>query len=244
MTNQITQNELVIQSNALINARYFLTSDEKKLILMALKNIMAISNPTLEEVAFNQTFNIDIKELHQLSGEKISYKHYAERMRKSVSSLFDRKITLDLDRSIDWIRWITKVSWLKNQNFIQIKLSNEIMPLLIGIQTQFTPCRLQNIILLRLPVSIRLYELLAEYEDFRTRTIEIKQLRYIFDMQNKHLPYHDFQRRVILPAINDINENSNYRVESPVINKNGKTVQSITFNFKVKTGSFNKKHKK
>ncbi len=237
------KHQLILQSNALINSRYTLTMDEKKIILMALKNIMAIQIPTIEEIAINQTFKIDIKELHKISGEKTLYKHYAERMRKSVAKLFDRKIILNLDDSDDWIRWITKVSWLKNQNFITIKLSNEIMPLLIGIQTQFTPCRLQNIILLRLPTSIRLYELLAEYEDFRTRTITIEKLRYMFDMQNKYNRYTDFSAYVIQPAIDDINKNSNYKLEKPIVKRNGRNVESLTFNFLVKSKTFNKKHK-
>ncbi len=72
------KHQLILQSNALINSRYTLTMDEKKIILMALKNIMAIQIPTIEEIAINQTFKIDIKELHKISGEKTLYKHYAE----------------------------------------------------------------------------------------------------------------------------------------------------------------------
>lgn len=243
MEIQQYQNKLVIQPNALVNARYHLSMDEKKLVLMALSQIMAIDDPTIEQVAQSQYYDIDLKKLHQLSEEKIEYKEYARRMRATVRELFDRKIVLDSTKSVDWIRWITQIRWHLNQTTIQIKLSNEIMPLLVGIQSEFTACKLKNMILLRSPVSIRLYELLQQYEQFRTRTISVTELRDMFDLDGKYNRVNQFVTRLINPAIEDINKNTNMKIEELQRHhflKDGRAITAITFDFKLRKGTTNK----
>lgn len=243
LQNTIQKQTIVFQSNALINARYTLSMDEKKLILMALKKILAIKIPTIEQIAKHQYFDINIKELYELANEQIEYKYFARRMRKSVKDLWNRTIIIDDEKSEDWIRWITQLKWSHDPSYIQIKLSNEIMPLLIGINGGFTPVKLETILALRSSISIRLYELLEQYEDFRTRTISIDKLRKIFDMEEKNLRTNQFITRVIEPAIADINKNTNMRIDALTkdsFTKDGRTITYIQLNFKLRKGTTNK----
>ena len=242
-SQQVINQSIVFQSNALINARYTLSMDEKKLILMALKRILAIKIPTIEQIAKHQFFDINLKELYELSNEKIEYKYYARRMRKSVKDLWNRTIIIDDENSEDWIRWITQLKWSHDPAYIQIKLSNEIIPLLVGINGGFTAIKLETILALRSAVSIRLYELLEQYEDFRTRTISIEELRIIFDMEETNLRTNQFITRVLEPAIADINKNTNMRIDALTkdsLTKDGRTITYIQFNFKIRIGTSNK----
>jgi len=243
MALQENKQTIVFQSNALINARYHLSMDEKKLILMALKSLLAIKNPTVEQVAKHQYFDIDLKELYEFSNENIRYADFARRMRKSVQKLWERTIIIDDENSEDWIRWVTQINWKHEPQYIRLKLSNEIMPLLIGINGGFTPVQLQTILALRSAVSIRLYELLEQYEDFRTRKISLQQLRKIFNMEDKWHRTNEFVQRVIQPAIDDINKNTNMRVQKLTKDsfiKDGRTIAYIQFNFKIRNGTDNK----
>lgn len=245
MQSKIIQKQsIVFQSNALINARYHLSMDEKKLILMAMKKILAIKKPTLEAIAQHQTFNIDLKELYALANEDIDYKFFARRMRKSVKDLWNRTIIIDDENSEDWIRWLSKTTWSHDPQYITLKLSTEIMPLLVGIEGEgYTAVQLETILALRSAVSIRLYELLEQYEDFRTRTISITELREVFALEHKWPRTNQFITRVIEPAITDINKNTNMLVDELTkdsFTKDGRTITYIQFNFKIKIGTSNK----
>ena len=244
MKSQIVQKQtIVFQSNALINARYHLSMDEKKLILMALKKILAITDPTIERIAQHQFFDINLKELYKLANEKTPYAAFAKRMRKSVKNLWNRTIIIDDEKSEDWIRWITQINWSHDPQYIRLKLSNEIMPLLVGMNGGFTAVQLETILALRSAVSIRLYELLEQYEDFRTRTLSILELREIFNMEHSNERTSQLITRVIEPAIADINKNTNMRVDALTkdsFTKDGTTITYIQFNFKIKIGTSNK----
>ena len=81
--------------------------------------------------------------------------------------------------------------------------------------------------------GIRLYELLMQWQTTGTRTIEIDWLKRQFEIADNYPDMSDLKKRVIDPAINDINKNSNYNV-SWTQRKTGRRVTHLTFQFSEK----------
>ena len=58
--------------------------------------------------------------------------------------------------------------------------------------------------------SIRLYELMMAHEDFGGCTKSIEELRFIFGTTDKYLQYGSFKRSIMIPAINEINNKTQF----------------------------------
>jgi plasmid replication initiation protein len=78
--------------------------------------------------------------------------------------------------------------------------------------------------------AIRLYELLMQWKSTGVREVEIDWLKKQFDIEDLYPDMCDLKKRVIEPAIKDINIHSDYQV-SWTQRKTGRRVTHLTFQF-------------
>ena len=81
--------------------------------------------------------------------------------------------------------------------------------------------------------ALRLYELLTQWKSTGKREVDIDWLKKQLQLDNSYERMNNFKARVIDPAINDINTNSNYNV-SWTQRKTGRRVTHLTFQFSEK----------
>jgi plasmid replication initiation protein len=91
--------------------------------------------------------------------------------------------------------------------------------------------------------AIRLYELLAQWQSVGKREIELDWLKEQFEITDQYTNMCDFKKRVLDPAVKDINEHSNFQV-SWTQRKTGRQVTHLTFKFSEKQPLTPKKPKK
>lgn len=139
--------------------------------------------------------------------------------------------------------WIDYVEY--NDGIITFKLSDSLKPYLIGLEELFTMYGYDCIIELPTNYSIRLYELLASYENLTVRNtpdtnytdipidgrefiFTIDWLRDYFNCNDKYQNTSDFIRRVIDSTVKSISSKTLMRVSYRTVKK-GRSITHIVF---------------
>jgi plasmid replication initiation protein len=106
----------------------------------------------------------------------------------------------------------------------------DLIPYLSQLKGSFTRYELKHIGNMTSTYGIRLYELLMQWKGTGKREIEIEWLKKQFELDASYERMDNLKRRVIDPAVKDINKHSNYAV-SWEQRKTGRKVTHLTFSF-------------
>ena len=218
------ENNLIVKSNNLIEARYSLNLNEQKILLYA------ISRLNREDKELN-IVEFDVVEFTQLIDTK--GKRY-EDFRDTVRSLRKREIIIDTKEKELITGWLSNISFYKNTGKVRIKFDDELIPYLLQLKSRFTRYELKNILYLKNKYSIRIYELLKQYEKIGIREIELKKLKETLMLDEKQYErIYDFERFVLKPSKKEIDKNTDIIMNYKKI-KTGRTVTSILFKIEPK----------
>jgi plasmid replication initiation protein len=106
-------------------------------------------------------------------------------------------------------------------------LSRSLRDYLIGLTKNFTQYELYNILALKSKYSIRLFELFKSYSYQKRKEFPIDTLKELLYASN-YVKFGDFRRRVLEPAIEEINEYTELTISYETIHK-GKKVIAVKF---------------
>ena len=102
-------------------------------------------------------------------------------------------------------------------------------PYLLQLSDDFIKYKLKNVLTLRSTYSIRIYELLKQYENIGKRFFTLKDLRKILDIPSDKLTrFYDFKRLVLLKAQGDLKYNTDLSFEFNLV-KTGREVTGLEF---------------
>lgn len=209
---------LVVKANSLIQkSRYKLSLQEQKIILYLISKIMP-NDTELKEYKFS------IIEFCELCG--IDYQQNKQThayIKQVIKNLADKSEWIELDEVETLIRWIAKARITKRSGIITIKLDEDLMPYLLELKKNYTKYQLQNIIPMKSKYGIRLYELLKSYLNLGKVRFSIEELKIRLDSTN-YTNLKDFKRRVLEPALKDIEVYSDLTVEPVFIKVKNKCV--------------------
>jgi len=232
MTNKKLPACTVYKSNALIGARYRLGMNEMRLILSCIGQV----NST-EELMVTTKFEVSAKEFAMRFNlpEESTYSD----LKDAAKTLFSRSLTIynpDPDEpGLNKIetRWISSIAYIPAQGRLVLRFALDILPYLGGLKGRFTGYELEHITNMKSTYGIRLYELLMQWRSTGRREIAIDWLKEQFELDNDYDRIFDLKKRVIDPAVKDINNHSNYNVNW-VQRKTGRAVTHLTFFFSEK----------
>lgn len=228
---------LIRKSNNLIEAKYNFDIWEMRLFLILISQIRR------DDTDFG-TYRIHYRDVANTFGLNLK-RGYAE-IREAAKSLLDKKFYVDtiVDgfHRQDIYHIIRKISVLKegqegkagieNQEYIDVKIEEEMKPLLLQLQKSFTTYDFDNITHLGL-YSIRIYELLKQYESIGHRVLEFEEMKRMFELEHKYPQFANFFAKVITPSVKEINKYTDLFVTKIDRIKEGKKIVSIRFDFRV-----------
>ncbi len=122
-------------------------------------------------------------------------------------------------------------SFTKNGNYVDISFHPRMKPFLLQLQTQFLMYDVENIIHLQSFYSIRIYELLKQYERIGKRQITIRELKEMLAIEDKYPQYGHFKSRIILKAQEDLASSTDISFDFEEIKK-GRQIVSLIFYIK------------
>lgn len=220
------ENSLVVKGNKLVEARYNLNLNEQKVLLYAISKLDR-DKPEMDWV------ELDIKEMTDLMG--IQGKQY-EQFRATVRSLRRREVIIDTEQEELITGWLSSIRFYKNTGVVKLKFGDGLVPYLLQLQKTFTSYQIKNVLHLDSKYSIRIYELLKQYEGFKKptkdREFDIQDLRDKLGIApDEYNRFYDFEKRVLKTSMQEINQHTDLKMTYEKI-KNGRKIARIRFTVK------------
>ena len=213
---------LVIQHNHLIEAKYHLTLQEKRLMCWLASQVKQTDEDFKEHA-------LSIKEFAGLVGVKGD--HLYKTLDTMTHKLMQKIITI---RSLGK-KGFTKaallggVKYCEGQGIIKLSFHPYLKPYMLQLKECFTKISLGDVIGLRSIHAIRIYELLKQYESLGTREITLIDLRdYCGIKENQYKKFNNLKKDVIEIAKREINDKADLFIKYEEIKESRKIV-SIKF---------------
>lgn len=219
----------VVKSNVLIEAKGRMTALEHKFI------INLISEITPNDKDFKE-YELSISEIKK--DLKITDKNIYEVLKDVANRLMDRKIEIERinekgKKSFLVTRYLSSAEYVEGEGKIKVNFDPKLKPYLLEIKERFTQYQLKNILSLKGAHSIRLYELLKQYEKIRKREFEIEELKKLLGVEDGYDRFYDFEKYVLKPAKDEINEKTDIWIDYEKIKK-GRKIEKINFKIEPK----------
>ena len=228
--------ELVVKSNALIQASYTLGLVEQRLILMSIVQ----ARESGEGITAETLLTIRAQDYAELFGvsRQAAYMALAE----SIETLFNRRATVEVyDKKRDRtrpmvVRWVTAMAYEENEGLITLRFGHEVVPEITRLEENFTSYELEQVAGLKSAYAVRLYELLIQWRTTgKTPEIEISILRDQLGVSSdKYKITADFKKWVLDQSIKQINDHTDIKATYEQ-HKTGRTITGFSFKFKQKS---------
>lgn len=213
----------VTTANDLIQASYSLTLNEQRLVLAAISKINS-------RTANHTPLKIKITALEFGETFQINSKHAYTELKEAANSLFERELRPANAKSRTRMRWVaTYVDYHAGEGWAELTFNPDIVPFLTLLKEKFTSYQLGRAACLRRPTTIRLFQLLMQFERTGFFTIELDRFIKIFELSYDR--FADVRRWVIEPAVAELKQKSNLEIIWKPI-KEGRAVKHIEFHFR------------
>lgn len=223
-----TNNYVAMANNMILHSASNLKMNELKLLRFFIMQ-------TKKDDKELYSFSVNVKDLAKAID--ISEKNLTRDLSKMTKSLMKEVIEIGDGTKKRWTQfhWVDVCDY--DNGVLNIKISDELKPFLVGLRGSFTRYRLAEIINLHSMYAIKIYEVLNAYMDDNNKphadvateiSISIEELRRITDTTDKFERYSSFKLRVIDTALKEINEKSIYHVTATPY-KNGKMIAGFDF---------------
>ena len=205
----------VYKSDILVNARYTLSVPEQRLILYAISLIKKDDTP-------NTFYTIDLKDFCNICGISGDSYTYSKRLLDGLNlKRWYAKITPNDPDEETSLSWFNKVKITRGKT-IKLRFDDDIFPFIKDLLERYqetgqgyTSYMLQSVLPMKSKYSIRLYEIFKSKikgDRYVEWFFELDDLKKILECTN-YTRYPDFRRKVIEPAIEEINKFSDLLVE-------------------------------
>ena len=216
----------VVQSNHLVEATYRMDVRAKRLMLCLLAKLDA-------RLPVPKVLNLDINEYVEWTktDKKTAYRDMktgAELLLKTIIHTYDKETRIG-----EMTVLAEKLRYFDNEARIECTFTQWVKPYIRYLASNFTQFGLEDCAQFRSFYTIRLYEMMMQYQSTGWRKIEIEQYRKIMGLEKKQYKvFADLRKRCIEPAIKEINEKSDYTITCEYLKK-GRKINTLYFKFEL-----------
>ena len=217
---EMSEKTLVVQHNAVIEARYKLSVEEQRLIKTLVSQIQSGD----EDFKIYEIKIADLAKLLDVSGSS-----YYDRVKKVTRKILGNVLSFtDENGNEIQTNWLSSAKYYKGKGMVALRFDPELKPYLLQLKKLFTSYELGNILHLKGMYSIRIYELLKQYERIGRREFTLEGLKHILKIDSEYPQYRDFKKFVLLPAEKEISEKTDIKYFTTETKK-GRKVVGLTF---------------
>ena len=238
---ELRENHMLVQPNVLVDAEYNLTKYQNNIVLMGL-GLLDTNIVHREE----DGITFDIEDLYQYTKSKLRKDRFIQIIKDALRDLSGLCLTLVNPVTNDFkvIPWLAELDGNFKTTKVTIYFNKRLLQRFSKLEGSYTQCLLQNIMLLQTAYSKRIYQYALQYKppQYEIPEISIEKFRLMLALDykakdgviSKHIEYRDLKRRVLMPAIKDINKNTDITINvNPVYQ--GKTIVALQFTYKFKS---------
>jgi len=225
----------LIQDNRITSARYELNLMEKRILYVLIKEIRKRyvgtkqGDTTLfDDMIIRTTSGALLKELNEKTPKRVKDAFKSLRLKS-----FEWQNEYPEDHELhEWfeVGFINYGNW-KRGGDIEFQVSRVILPFFVELTKRFTEYSLVVAMSLKSKWSQRFYEICCQWKNAGGRTIDVKEIRNIFQLENKYEKYASLKKFVIHVAYKELKtlyqkgESDVYFEYSEL--KNGRSVEAI-----------------
>lgn len=201
-----TRNELVVQHNHLVEARYKLSLQEKRIVLWLLTQIKP------NDYDF-KAHRLEIVEFSKMVGLKVNNQY--SQLQEVTLNLMKRVLRIyePATKSILQVAWLSSAHYELNKGYVLLEFSPKLKPYLLQLKSHFTKLSISDMMQLTSTYSVRFYELLKQYESVKQREISVEDIRnYCGIAKTEYTRYNDFKKNVLERAKKEINEKTDLTI--------------------------------
>ena len=207
-----------VQANSLISARYKLSLNEQRIILIMISKI----SPNDKDF---QGYELSVAEIAKLfeMDEKSAYREII----LIASNLLKKPLRIkQADGSLLLCNWIAEAVY--NTGKLTIKPAPSLKPYLLELRERFTIVPLEQAGKLRSIYSIRIYQFLKQYYNLGSFDLNVSEFREILTLENRYLKFYELRRCVLDVAKKELDEKADLTFTLETIRR-GKTIFRLKF---------------
>lgn len=231
MTPDLIESDIVVKSNALVEASYRLTMVEQQLILFAIcagreqeKMLTKSSLIPIQAKDFARQFNLNHTKVY-------------EQLKEAGKSLAHRTVTVHdahpksgKPRSREF-PWTNEVTYTPGDGLVEFQFNEKIIPYITRLEARYTSYALGSVSRMSSVYAVRAYELLSQYLSIGARRFELAKLKEMLGVTSEYKIISDFKKRVLDVAVLQVNEHSDIKI-SYTQEKTGREVTAIVFSIR------------
>lgn len=187
------ERELVVtKANKLVEASYRLSVSEQRVMALLVTQI----HPNDEDF---KPYRFKVANLEKLvaDGDRKQQGLYS-RVKALTRGLQEKVLQIREPDGLLQVSWLCAAKYFEGVGEVELEFSPRLKPYLLQLQERFTSYKLGNVVKLRSRYSVRLYELLKQYESLGKRSFELAELRRILGLSENELArWVDFKRFVL-----------------------------------------------
>lgn len=223
------QSALVYKANALVEASYRLSLYEQRIILACIAQIRR-DEPLTDQALYT----VSAQQIAEMTDTKLGTAY--QNLKAASERLYRREVTLheapngNGRAKVRLTRWVQTIEYQESEGVVALRFGTDMVPYLSQLSAQFTRYALADVASMTSGHGIRLYELLCQWRDSGHREVAVEWLREALQLGEQYPNIRDLKRRVIQPAVEQINEHSPLWVKWDQ-RKTGRRVSHLVFTF-------------
>lgn len=227
MNNQPTK-ALVTKSNNLVEARYHFSIWETRVFT----KLVSLIQPGDEDF---KKYKLYIKDLVSFFGVKDNDAYV--KIKAVPDNLLKKVVTIPYTTENGEERFL-KTGLIaqasipkKKEGYIELSFHPDLKPYLLQLKRTFLSYDISNVLKISSVYSVRIYELLKQYEKIGHREFDIETLKATLGVSDKYKLYGHFKSRIILKAQKDLKQHTDIYFNFKEV-KSGRRVVAIIFEIK------------
>lgn len=219
--------KILMKNNVLIQAKYSLTLVENRIFLLMMYKLQKESEGVLSCEISHEEFKSVIKHAKDKTIKNIS--NSLSNLRKKSIFFMEEK---ENGKGNIWGEYgfLNGFTYDDEKKIFKIEASQKIYDLLnTYLQTGYTPANLAVLFSMKNYYAQRLYDLLRLWSNTKTViNYSVNDLKMYLQLEDSYPEYGNFKRRVIIPAVKELNSTGYFEVDFKE-KKIGRKVDSIDF---------------
>jgi plasmid replication initiation protein len=212
------------QSNDLIEASYAISLNEKRLLVLGISKLNPQEWPSR---SFQASFSVTAAEWMATFPEATEHPYQA--IQRASDGLIDRSLVINHSKKRRTkMNWVDSIEYRDGEARVDVTLTRAITVQLMGCQGHFTKINLLSVSRLNSVYSIRLYELALQFRSTGVRRMSLDDFRSSMGCEGCYANIKDLKKRVIHPALLEINTKTPYRIEHKDM-RTGRRITGVEF---------------
>ena len=200
--NPQRMSEILFQSNALTTAHYEMTALQKNIFYTVQSQLGVDDAPGKE-------YLVRVRDIMSVTNTKNPY----EDLRKATENMMQKIMTIAVPNGFIQVAPFSSVQYNTNEGTIAICIDSKLRPYLFNLENRITIFGYNEAMNIPGKYSKRLYEMLSQWKSMGLMKGTIANLRAALKLEDKYPDWDNLKRRVLEPAVEEVNKHSDLYVK-------------------------------